>query len=188
MTRDRPAAGEIAIPPSREFRSLPPEQQRKIESCLGEVPVKLGPLARSLGVQVRLATLPRNISGQLGREDGGFVIRINRHEAKGRQRFTLAHQLAHFLLHRDRIVDGEPWEENVLLRSDQPTHVENEANRLAFDLVIPPAGLARIRAGYSILTTQAIEELAFRFGLTKVVMEDRLEMLERHCHAGGTPH
>ena len=173
---EAPHAG-IAIPPSREFRSLPAECRRQIESCRGAAPVKLRPLVRSLGVPAFLAALPGNISGQISRADTGFVIRINHREAKARQRFVLAHLLAHFLLHRDHIQPGEIWEERVLLRSGQAEDVEEAADRLAFDLVIPPAALGRILAGYSSLTSQAIEELAFQFSLTPPVMAQRLALL-----------
>ena len=141
------------------------------------VPVKLRPLVRSLGVQARLAALPGTISGQIGRVDGGFLIRINRREAKARQRFVLAHLLAHFLLHRDHIQPGEVWEERVMLRSGQAAAIEDEADRLAFDLLIPPAELGRVLARYSSLTSQAIEEMAFHFAITRPVMVQRLALL-----------
>ena len=48
-----------------------------------------------LGTKVLLSTLARGISGKIGQENDEFVIRINRHEAKHRQRFTLAHKIAY---------------------------------------------------------------------------------------------
>lgn len=163
--------------PSREYTSLPPEVRQDIDGYLSEHPVKLGAIAKRLGVKVLLSTLPRGTSGQIGQENGGFVIRINRHEAKHRQRFTLAHELAHFLLHRDRIVAEGGWSENVLLRSGQPASIEYEANRLASDLVIPSGQLAEATAEYSgPMTSEVIEDLARRFGVSTAAMEIKLQM------------
>ena len=162
---------------SDEYLSLPASVRSRIDDILADHPVKLGELAKRLGVKVLLSTLPRGTSGQIGREDGEFVIRINRHEARHRQRFTLAHELAHFLLHRDRITADGGWSENVLLRSGQPASIEYEANRLASDLVIPSSQLAKATADYSgPMTSEVIEDLARRFGVSTAAMEIKLQM------------
>lgn len=162
---------------SREYLNLSPEVRQKIEEYLSEYPVKLGAIAERLGIKVFLSTLPRGISGQIGQENGDFVIRINRHEAKHRQRFTLAHEIAHYLLHRDKIVAEGGWSENVLLRSGQPASVEYEANRLASDLIIPSQQLAAATADYSgPMTSEIIEDLARRFGVSTAAMEIKLQM------------
>ena len=164
--------------PSKEYLGLPEDVRTDIERHLGEYPVKLGAIAKRLGVKVLLSTLPRGTSGQIKQESGAFVIRINRHEAKHRQRFTLAHELAHYLLHRDLIIAEGGWSENVLLRSGQPENVEYEANRLAFDLVVPSEKLAKVIEEYKgSMTEEVIEHLAKRFRVSKGVMEVKLQTL-----------
>jgi len=163
--------------PSREFLSLPDNVRAEIEMHLSQYPVKLGALASSLGIKVLRSTLPRGTSGQIGQEDGEFVIRVNRHEAKHRQRFTLAHEIAHYLLHRDLIIADGGWSENVLLRSGQPAKVEYEANRLASDLIIPSKLLAEATKDYiGPVTDEIIEDLARRFGVSTTAMEIKLQM------------
>ncbi|MCE2522645.1 MAG: ImmA/IrrE family metallo-endopeptidase [Rhodobacteraceae bacterium] len=163
--------------PSLEYQNLAPEVRRKIDEYLSEHPVKLGAIAKRLGIRVLLSTLPRGTSGQIGQENGEFVIRINRHEAKSRQRFTLAHEIAHYLLHREKIVAEGVWSENVLLRSGQPANVEYEANRLASDLVIPTAQLAEATSEYSgPITSEVIEDLAYKFRVSTAAMEIKLQM------------
>lgn len=165
--------------PSREYLTLSPEVREAIDGYLAEYPVKLGAIAVGLGVTVLLSTLPRGTSGQIGQEDGEFVIRINRHEAKHRQRFTLAHELAHFLLHRDQIVAEGGWSENILLRApNQPIQIEYEANRLASDLVLPSPLLAKATSEYKgPMTSEVIEDLARRFGVSTAAMEIKLQMV-----------
>ena len=163
---------------SDEYERLSTENRQIVDKYLREYPVKLGAMANELGVKVLLSTLPRGISGQIGQEDEAFVIRINRHEAKQRQRFTLAHEIAHYLLHRENINAAGSWSENVLLRSGQPLEIEYEANRLASDLVIPSALLAKVVEEYSEpITDDVIEEMAHRFGVSTVAMEIKLQML-----------
>lgn len=164
--------------PSQEYLGLEANLRREIDRHLAEHPVRLGEIAKSLGVKVLLSTLPRGTSGQISREGGYFVVRINRHEAKHRQRFTLAHELAHFLLHKDRIEAQGGWSENVLLRApNQPIQIEYEANRLASDLVIPSAQLREATADYSgPLTSEVIDDLARRFGVSAAAMEIKLQM------------
>ena len=163
--------------PSKEYRNLAPEVREVLDAHLVEYPVKLGALASALGVKVLRSTLPRGISGQIGQEDGSFVIRVNRHEAKHRQRFTLAHELAHFLLHKDQVVADGGWSENVLLRSGQPAQIEYEANRLASDLVIPSARLSEATKEYNgPMTDEVIEDLARKFGVSTTAMEIKLQM------------
>lgn len=163
--------------PSQEYLNLSSETKNKIDEYLLEYPVKLGAIAKEFGVRVLLSTLPRGTSGQIGQENGEFVIRINRHEAKHRQRFTLAHELAHFFLHRDLVVAEGGWSENVLLRSGQPASIEYQANRLASDLIIPSAMLADATAEYlGPITSEVIEDLARRFRVSTAAMEIKLQM------------
>lgn len=163
--------------PSQEYNNLPDEVRQHIDEYLSEYPVKLGALAKRLGIKVLLSTLPRGTSGQIAQEDGEFVIRINRHEAKHRQRFTLAHEIAHFLLHREEIVASGGWSENVLLRSGQPANIEYEANRLASDLVMPSEKLAEATVQYvGPITSETIEDLAKKFRVSSAAMEIKLQM------------
>jgi Zn-dependent peptidase ImmA (M78 family) len=179
MTNMATSNGWEVKSPSREYLNLPAAVRQEIDGFLAEHPVKLGAIAERLGVKVLLSTLPRGTSGQIGHEDGDFVIRINRHEAKHRQRFTLAHELAHFLLHRDRVVAEGGWSENVLLRApNQPIQIEYEANRLASDLVIPSHLLAQATSDYTgPMTSEVIEDLARRFGVSTAAMEIKLQMV-----------
>lgn len=115
--------------------------QEKKDICaqfMGEVPVKVGAMARALGLRVLSSTLDLGISGEIRPSDdaeAGFVIRINRHEVKHRQRFTLAHEIAHYLLHSERIEHGIV--DNVMYRSKLPNRLETEANKLAADIIMP---------------------------------------------------
>ncbi|MGL3822586.1 ImmA/IrrE family metallo-endopeptidase [Sphingopyxis sp. R3-92] len=107
-----------------------------LKKHMQNIPVKVGALAEELGLRVVLATLPLNISGMIQPDgEGGFVIKINRFESKERQRFTIAHEISHFLLHRDKINAGVV--DSVLYRSNLSSRLEAEANRLGADIIMP---------------------------------------------------
>ncbi|RYF49491.1 MAG: ImmA/IrrE family metallo-endopeptidase [Cytophagaceae bacterium] len=138
-----------------------------------ETPVKVGGLASALGLRVVLATLPINISGLIQPDGTGFVVKINRFESKERQRFTIAHEIAHYLIHRDRINAGIV--DSVLYRSKLSSRMEAEANRLAADIVMPSQAVSAAMAKRPrTLDEDAISELAEEFGVSKQAMTIRV--------------
>lgn len=161
---------------SREWQKIRTEDREILERHLAEVPVRLGALATALGLDVKISSLPLNISGQISRTLSGYEIKINRHESRQRQRFTLAHELAHFLIHRDTIDRlGGTLTDNVLYRSGASENIEYEANRLAAQIVMPEEALRREQARYGNQISEAmVELLAERFGVSKAAMEIRM--------------
>lgn len=163
---------------SRELRQVNPEHKEILDRYLSEYPVKLGTLALELGVAgIKVSSMRIGVSGQIRRDDGRYVIRVNRNEARQRQRFTIAHELAHYLLHR-HIIDSSPdgIMDNVLYRSGAPERIEYEANRLAADLVMPMDLIEKkLNEDFRGVVTEAtIESLAASFEVSKAAMEIRL--------------
>jgi Zn-dependent peptidase ImmA (M78 family) len=98
-------------------------------------PVKVAALAHALGLSVREVDMADDVSGSLSKESNGWTIRVNRRHARVRQRFTVAHEIAHYLLHRDKIkldvVD------DAFYRSSLSDKTEREANSLAAEILMP---------------------------------------------------
>ncbi|WP_295074633.1 ImmA/IrrE family metallo-endopeptidase [Tabrizicola sp.] len=165
---------------SKELSRVLGQQREIIEHYLSEYPVKLGQMARDLGVDIKVASLGTGISGRIALEGGRYVIRVNRNEARERQRFTIGHELAHFLLHR-HIIDSSPdgITDTVLYRSGAPERIEFEANRLAAELVMPMSLIEReLRENFGGLVTEVtIEGLASLFEVSKAAMEIKLSTL-----------
>lgn len=114
------------------------EEKTQILPHLLELPVNVGAVARALGLRVLASTLDLGISGEIRPDpdsEAGYTIRVNRHEVKHRQRFTVAHEIAHYLLHRGLIQNGIT--DNVMYRSKLPSKYEAQANRLAADMIMP---------------------------------------------------
>jgi Zn-dependent peptidase ImmA (M78 family) len=100
-------------------------------------PVDLEAMARDLNVAVKYdENLGDSISGSIRREGRGFVAAVNAKHSPARQRFTLAHELAHRILHADLIGDGIV--DNEMYRSKTlPDDQERQADALAVELIMP---------------------------------------------------
>ena len=149
------------------------EDLQIVQEFIGEVPVKVGALAEALGLKVVVATLPMNISGLIKPDGNRFVIKVNRFESKERQRFTIAHEIAHYLIHRDHIRSGIV--DSVLYRSKLSSRTEAEANKLAADIIMPMGLVSRHLSGLVGAdrddTVGALSEL---FNVSRQAMEIRL--------------
>lgn len=160
---------------SPEWHRLDPKIRAIIEDFQGAPPVRLPELARALGVSIKASTLAPGISGEIRPLNDGYVIRINRHDPLKRQRFTAAHELAHFILHRDQIRDG--IEDDVLYRSTTLSDKrEQEANRLAADILMPEALLNEARdAADEKGVGDVVLYLSDLFGVSEAAMRIKVE-------------
>ena len=118
------------------------DQQDIISSFQRSAPVNVTGLAEALGLAVfEDEDLPVGVSGKLcmdtdeGHGVSGYSVVVRASDPFVRKRFTVAHEIAHFLLHRDRI--GASLTDDALYRSNLSTWEEVEANRLAADILMP---------------------------------------------------
>lgn len=140
------------------------------------LPVNLDGIARDLNVPVRREPLSAEISGKITRETplsmlgetSGFVIYVNSTQHPNRQRFTLAHEIAHFILHRDLIESG--LVDDTLYRSALSSYYETQANRLAADILMP---MTKVRAQWA--KFHSVGVLARLFGVSEAAMKIRVE-------------
>jgi Zn-dependent peptidase ImmA (M78 family) len=161
---------------TREWRKITEAEREIIRPFLEEVPVRIATMARALGLEVKSATLRPRISGQIqptSNSPSGYRIRVNRHEAKTRQRFTIAHEIAHYLLHRDFIGDG--IEDTILYRSTLSDPREAEANRMAAQLLMPePAIISSLRRHGGRAKPNVAAIMAEEFDVSEAAMRIRI--------------
>ncbi len=94
-------------------------------------------LANEYGVKVFNEELDSDRSGfvRYDADSDSFSIYANVNQSKQRQRFSIAHELAHLVLHEDKIREqGEVDRENTMSLSLEE---ENEADQLAADILMP---------------------------------------------------
>jgi Zn-dependent peptidase ImmA (M78 family) len=132
------------------------------------IPVDPAALATSLDATVIAADLGE-LSGQFTMTDSGPVIRYNQHEARVRQRFSIAHELGHYVLsHGDAFRDPAKN-----FRASQFDHKEIAANQFAAEVLMPEEAVSElIQGGISNLRS-----LAAHFDVSEAAMKYRLKKL-----------
>ncbi|MGB8841364.1 MAG: ImmA/IrrE family metallo-endopeptidase [Aliidongia sp.] len=137
-------------------------------------PVDVAALAQRFGLNVYADALNPGISGMIVRRPeyrsaSGYSIIVNSSDPLVRQRFTVAHEIAHFLLHRDQIGDGIT--ENTLHRAEGFSSKEEvQANKLAADILMPLDLISRQMNGGN----RELRELARTFNVSEIAMAIRL--------------
>jgi Zn-dependent peptidase ImmA (M78 family) len=150
---------------------LPPRAAEIISNHQTEAPVKVGAIARDLGLTVLISDLPLNISGILSRNkpnENIWTVRVNRHEHKNRQRYTIAHEISHFILHRDAISDKVT--DDKFYRSGLSEKREFEANALAAEILMPWHLIRRLMSQYG----SSVADLAQALEVSEAAMHIRL--------------
>lgn len=126
-------------PASDLWKRVSPEHLQAITGLLWDIPVPIGKIAQALNLEVLSTTLSPDISGlikKIGNSSPKYQIQINNLDASVRQRFTAAHEVSHFLLHKNEI-DNDGISDSILYRSRLSDKKEAEANRLAAAILIP---------------------------------------------------
>ncbi len=117
-------------------------QQRLIEQYRQHIPVDVAGLARELGIDVYTKQYNGDESGEIRLGEDGYEIYVNKFHSRGRQRFTIGHEIGHFMKHRHLI--GEGIIDGPLYRSLLPDPIEWEANRFSSNLLMPRKILSEI--------------------------------------------
>ena len=126
-------------PAFRLWQKVGADDLAVIAQHLLDVPVPIGRIAEALGLEVLSLTLSPNVSGLIklvSENPPKYEVQVNNTDAPVRQRFTVAHEVAHFLLHRNEIgVEGVT--DSILYRSKLSDRKEVEANQLAAAILLP---------------------------------------------------
>lgn len=134
--------------------------QKKVAALLEEQriassPIPVERIAKAHGAQVRYSPLNEELSGMAYVKDGTPIIGVNALHHPNRQRFTLAHELGHLVLHKAAItkeihVDkGFPMLMRDSMSSAGVDEMEIEANHFAAEILMPASFLAKSLEGQS---------------------------------------
>lgn len=150
--------------------ALSPGPIEIIHRYANAVPVDIDLIADKLGLRVHYRRDLGDTSGYIKKVEGGYEVGVNANHPETRRRFTLAHEVAHFVLHRFQIGDGIT--DDAMYRSELSDHFEREANGLAAAILMP-ANL--VRSMYK--AEKAIVRLAGLFRVSEGSMRIRLKTL-----------
>lgn len=127
-----------------------------------KLPVPVANLAQNERVTVKLLTTERRFEGRLELCAGKPTIFVNDHGRGSdypRTRFTLAHELGHFFLHRRWLSRGATFHDAEILSGNTLREVEREANDFAAECLLPERLVERFLSG-RLLGLGMVQELA----------------------------
>lgn len=139
-----------------------------------KAPIPVIAIANELGIKVyRTNDFDDRISGLIQKDElhggeSGYAIYTNAHHPPTRRRFTIAHEIGHFMLHKELIGDGIT--DDGLYRSRLRGGFESEANRFAANLLMP----RKLVWEFVEQGVDTVEELAEKFNVSKSAMSIRL--------------
>lgn len=143
-------------------------------------PVDVHGLARALDIRVVEKSMDDSISAMLYRyDDGTAVIGINAGHSALRARFSIAHELGHYLMHPGRplIVDGVrvSFRNRESALATQPEEIE--ANAFAAELLMPESAVRRTAQHEADSEEALAKYLAAKFQVSEQAMSYRLTNL-----------
>jgi Zn-dependent peptidase ImmA (M78 family) len=144
-------------------------------------PVDPEHLAKELGLEVVFDDFEPGVSGMLYRQDDGLdLIAVNAKHARVRQRFTIAHELGHYLLHAGRpIIVDHLVRARLNFRDEESSLATNreeiEANGFGAAVLMPAAWVDEaVEALLHLPSTRLVRLLASQFDVSTQAMELRL--------------
>lgn len=155
------------------------------QSGSGTAPIDVKRIAKALGLQVVVEDLGTQVSGLLVNNGRNAYICVHRDHAEPRQRFTIAHEIGHFVL-RHQFVGGEHVhvDKGNFISQRGPRSsagvdpMEIEANQFAASLLMPSRMVRQLAGQQGLpLWDSDVSELAKIFKVSEQAMTIRLSTL-----------
>ena len=144
-------------------------------------PVPVEQIARRQGITVQSIPLDDELSGMSFVRGGVSVIVVNSAHHPNRQRFTMAHELAHHVLHKGYLADHVHVDKGILRRDQRSSEgadiKEIEANAFAAELLMPKACVRQFQ-NVDINDDFELAQLAKKFKVSASAMAIRLDNLD----------
>ena len=122
-------------------------EQLLLVNNLFNAPVDLDILAKKMKIRIKHEDLENDVSGFLVIKEGRSVIVLNKNHPPNRKRFTLAHEIGHYTLHKE--LDEIFLDSNLTYfrskdYSNKDSNIEKEANCFAAELLMPKPIIAKL--------------------------------------------
>lgn len=114
--------------------------------------------------------LASDVSGKLESKDGHWIMTVNNLHPEVRQRYTLGHELGHYLNHRKTV---KCFEDSVFFRNKQKSSMEYMADLFAAQLLMPETDIKTLLSE----GVKTVKEMAAKFDVSLEAMKYRLEEL-----------
>lgn len=140
-------------------------------------PLNISELAQCLGVIVRFEPMDDEESGSLKKDKktGGWIMTVNSLHHPHRQRFTMAHEIAHRIRHA---ANSESFSDTTFFRNGETNWMEIEANKFAAALLMPEKDFNY----YVESRSSKVEDLAKFFQVSSMAVRIRAKVLGYEGH------
>lgn len=156
---------------SRPRWNLAESKASELTAHISSPPIPVYEIAESNGVNVLFVDFGENAETVSGLCDFRTSrIYVNKDDSTERQAFTMAHELGHWVMHKEFFLVN-PDQYPILPRFSDPNRndpKEKEANKFAACLLVPERLLAPVKGA-------PVAALARSFGVSRTMMEFRLK-------------
>lgn len=156
--------------------------EKLLDACgVSRAPVPVKKVASHLDIDVRFAPTKPDVSGALIVNGKEAYIAVNSTHHENRQRFTIAHEIGHYCLHKDGDHVHFDGDFRVYARNGRSALAidvhEIEANQFAAELLMPTEMLRSDFVKLRAADESAIATLATKYRVSGKAMEFRLQNL-----------
>jgi len=160
----------------------------EIKQYLSNAPVNVEAIIHCWGIELdKNAELPEGVAGQIRKkQDGGYKISVNKKDHYYRQRFTMAHELGHFMYHTMEMGDLGTMD-SVKYKSLDNSNIgdqeEIEANKFGASILMPEDLIIKHALEKKVIIDNKInedglKEIAKIFQVSYQAMEFRIKTLK----------
>lgn len=139
-------------------------------------------LASELGIDVLAQEKPSDFNAVISYDEktGKYSILVNMFHALTRQRFSIAHEIAHFVLHKNKVNEEKLLHRGIKNNSNRD--VETEADKLAGEILMPEDLVLEYLNSINVDKSQSmpsvlIKEIADYFKVSPIAATIRLREL-----------
>lgn len=138
-----------------------------------QYPINLNLILDRLNLRLEEKELSNDISGILDLDNNTIIV--ERRHSRERQHFTIAHEIAHYCLHKNQ---DSLFEDKIFFRGIDNNSIEYQANNFAGELLMPKSEfLSQIENG-----NKSIVGLAQHFGVSTLAIRVRAKNLNLTGH------
>lgn len=167
-TREADLPDGEGLGPAVQYGSIGDIYKRAKSWGVGTSPLDVEALLMAHGVRVIREEMAIDLSGFIERRQNYWVVGINQYQNSKRQRFTLAHEFAHFIFDAETL-ETSKHVDSILLRSEEANPMERRANEFAAQLLMPKD----LFDGYVNQGIRDVERLSDLFGVSMAAVRYR---------------
>lgn len=156
-----------------------PEKLLKFAELQGlkVIPLDVEGVAKKFGILLEYVSMEEHISGIVKKDESSnkWIIRVNKDHHPNRQRYTIAHELGHFCLHKHL---SHFFEDHIFFRGTESSKMEWQANDFASAILMPEQEFREFVRS----EVRKVDELAKEFNVSTLALRIRAKNLGMSGH------